>query len=204
MPERNRVTPYGEIIRTPLRGQWLGNRGCIHRGHEIVRPWACKRWIICALEYKGNVAPKWVPGRWTALFFYDEAVAFSAGHRPCALCRRAAYDEYCKAVGMKGADAIDAVLHEQRIIRREKRSHRMPWRDLPAGTFVDVDGTPHVVLDDALRPWLPMEGYGTARNRPRNGDALVLTPPLSVQALCDGYDIDIRCRSTAGAPIRMT
>ena len=31
----------------------------------------------------------WEPGRWTPLFFWDEAVAFAAGHRPCALCRHA-------------------------------------------------------------------------------------------------------------------
>lgn len=192
MPERNRVTPYGEIIRSPLRGAWMGNRGCIHREHEIVRPWACRRWIICALEFKGYVAPKWVPGRWTALFFYDEAVAFSAGHRPCALCRRAAYDEYCKAIAMTGADAIDARLHDERVIRREKRTHAMPWRDLPAGTFVEVDGTPHVALQKAIRPWSPFAGYGADRARPHAGEARVLTPPLSVRALLAGYAAQIR------------
>lgn len=191
MPERNRVTPYGEIVRTPLRGQWLGNRGCIHRDHDIVRPWACKRWIICALEYKGNVAPKWVPGRWTALFFYDEAVAFAAGHRPCALCRRAAYDEYCKAVKMRGADTIDAVLHGQRVRGREKRTHVMPWRELPAGTFVEIDGVPYVALHDTVVPWSAADGYGAERARSRDGDARVLTPLLSVRALRAGYDVDI-------------
>ena len=28
------------------------------------------------------------PGRFTELFFLDEATAFAAGHRPCALCRQ--------------------------------------------------------------------------------------------------------------------
>jgi hypothetical protein len=191
LPERNRVTPYGEIIRTPQRGAWLGNRGCIHRDHDIVRPWACRRWITCALEYKGNVAPKWVPGRWTALFFYDEAVAFSAGHRPCALCRRDAYNSYCNAIGMTGADAIDLVLHEQRVVHREKRTHRMPWRELPLGTFVEVDATPHVVLQDAIRAWSDVKGYRPKRDRPNRGDARVLTPPLSIRALCGGYKLQI-------------
>ncbi|MGH7660731.1 MAG: hypothetical protein ACRENA_07430 [Vulcanimicrobiaceae bacterium] len=198
MPERNRVTPYGEIVRSPLRGAWLGNRGCIHRDRDIVRPWNGKRWIICALEFKGWVAPKWVPGRWTALFFYDEAVAFAAGHRPCALCRRAAYNEFCQAVGMTGADAIDLVLHEQRVHRREESTHVMPWRELPAGTFVDIDGTPHVVLRNGIYPWSAADGYGSLRDRPSRGDAVVLTPPLSVQALHGGYDADIRCPSTMG------
>src|ERR1700684_1753864 len=88
MPERNRVNPYGEIITSPLRGGWMGNRGCIHRGRDVVRPWNGRRWIACALSFKGWVAPKWAPGRWTALFFYDEAVAFAAGHRPGAPRRR--------------------------------------------------------------------------------------------------------------------
>ena len=191
MPECNRVTPYGEIVRTPLRGQWLGNRGCIHRAHDIVRPWACKRWIICALEYKGNVAPKWVPGRWTALFFYDEAVAFAAGHRPCALCRRSAYERYCNSVQMKGADAIDAALHDQRVRGREKRTHIMPWRELPVGTFVDLNGAPHVVLPDRICSWSSAEGYGTTSARPNRGEARILTPPLSVRALCAGYGVDV-------------
>ena len=35
------------------------------------------------------------PGRYTELFFLDEATAYAAGHRPCAECRRAA----CRADG---------------------------------------------------------------------------------------------------------
>ena len=31
------------------------------------------------------------PGRYTELFFLDEATAFAAGHRPCAECRREDY-----------------------------------------------------------------------------------------------------------------
>lgn len=131
MPACNRVTPYGEIVASSLRGAWMGNRGCIHRGRDIVRPWNGKRWIICALEYKGNVAPKWAPGRWTALFFYDEAVALAAGHRPCALCRREAYTAYAAAIGMTGADAIDAALHAERLQGHRKRLHVKPWSDVP-------------------------------------------------------------------------
>jgi len=189
--ERNRVTPYGEIVSTPLRGRWLGNRGCIHRAREIVRPWANKRWIVCALSYKGWVAPKWIPGRWTALFFYDEALAFAAGHRPCALCRREAYDRYRFAVGITNADAIDEELHAQRLDGRTKRSHALPWRGLPAGTFVDVEGAAHLVLGDAIVPWSPANGYAAARKRPLKGDTRVLTPPLSIEAIASGYALQI-------------
>lgn len=192
MPERNRVDPYGGVIATPLRGDWLGNRGCIHRGHAIVRPWATKRWIICALEYKGNVAPKWVPGRWTALFFYDEALAFAAGHRPCALCRRDDYLNYCRAIGISGADAIDAQLHDERVDGRRKRMHAIPWEQLPEGAYVDLDGVPHVVRRDRLVLWSPQSGYGATRKRPRTGLARALTPPTSLRAMRAGYGVQIR------------
>jgi len=191
MPHRNRVTPYGDIVVSGLRGRWMGNRGCLHRGRDIVRPWNGKRWIICALEFKGWIAPKWVPGRWTALFFHDEAVAFAAGHRPCALCRRPDYRRYRAALDLGGADAIDARLHAERLDGRRKRLHVMAWRDVPAGAFVEVDGAPHVVLSDRLRLWLPDSGYGDDRTRPLRGDASVLTPPASVEVLRAGYEPQI-------------
>jgi hypothetical protein len=191
MASWNRVTPYGEIVVSGIRGRWMGNRGCIHAGREIVRPWNGKRWIICALEFKGWVAPKWAPGRWTALFFTDEALAFAAGHRPCALCRRAAYARYRDALGLGGADAIDARLHAERLDGRKKRVHVAPWHSLPAGTFVDVDGAPYLVLRDRLRRWSPQTGYGDERERPSRGDARVLTPPSSLEVIRAGYDLQI-------------
>jgi hypothetical protein len=187
MPERNRVTPYGEIVASPLRGSWMGNRGCLHRGHDVVRPWNGKRWIICALEFKGWVAPKWAPGRWTALFFFDEAVALAAGHRPCALCRRADYRRYRNALRATGADAIDARLHGERLDGRRKRLHAMAWPDVPAGAFADLGGAPHVVLPDRLRRWDAGAGYVGECARPTRGDACLITPPASVDALRAGY-----------------
>ena len=187
MPECNRVTPYGEIVVAPLRGAWLGNRGCIHRGHNIVRPWVTKRWITCALEFKGWVAPKWSPGRWTALFFYDEALAFAAGHRPCALCRRADYKRYQQAVGVFNAEAIDTQLHAERLSGRRKQTHAMAWRDVPVGAYVDVEGLPHVVRSDCLQMWSLTTGYCEDRVRPSAGDAVVLTPQLSIRAIASGY-----------------
>ena len=37
------------------------------------------------------------PGRWTALFFLDEATALAAGHRPCGYCRRGDYLDFAEA-----------------------------------------------------------------------------------------------------------
>ncbi|MDP9025156.1 MAG: hypothetical protein M3N13_07275 [Candidatus Eremiobacteraeota bacterium] len=192
MAERNRVDPYGEIITTELRGCWMGNRGNLHRDHAIVRPWNGKRWITCVLEYKGWIAPQWKPGRWTALFFYDEALAFAAGHRPCALCRREDYRRYQVAVDMNGADAIDAQLHGERLDGRIKRTHAVAWRGLPSGTFVELLGVPHLVLTDRIRPWDIRHGYGAPSSRPEHGDARVLTPPLSLRAFAAGYAPQIR------------
>lgn len=187
---RNRVDPYGEILDIALRGAWMGNRGSIHRGHEIVKQAATKRWITCALEYKGWVAPQWKPGRWTALFFYDEALAFAAGHRPCALCRRADYNRYLAAIGISRCDPIDAQLDAERRDGRVKRKHAMLWRDVPAGAYVEINDTPHVVLPDSLRPW-SHRGYGPEIARPRSGDALLLTAPLNIQAIRNGYALQI-------------
>jgi hypothetical protein len=191
MPHQNRVTPYGEIVASPWRGRWLGNRGCLHRGTDIVRPWNGKRWITCALEYKGWVAPKWAPGQYTALFFYDEAVAIAAGHRPCALCRRADYRRYCAAVGLTGADAIDARLHADRLDGRTKRLHTMPWRDIPAGAFVAVAAVPMLVGPDGLRSWSDDLGYGAEFERPGVGSATVITPAINVAAILAGYELQI-------------
>src|SRR5579884_4294891 len=99
MPLQNRVSPYGEIFRDPARGTMMGNRGgCIHNDdREIVRPFLNRRWIACVLEFRGRRRVVMSPRRYTELFFLDEAVAFSAGHRPCAECRRDRYRAFLNA-----------------------------------------------------------------------------------------------------------
>jgi hypothetical protein len=83
MPRQNRVTPYGEIIRSRARGGFMGNRGILHNSQEvIVRPYAGKAWIICRLEFRGQRLPLMAAGHYTQLFFLDEATALAAGHRP--------------------------------------------------------------------------------------------------------------------------
>ncbi len=189
--QRNRVSPLGEIVATPLRGAWTGNRGCLHRDREIVRFHAGDLWIICALEFRGWHSELWRPGRFTWLFFHDEAVALAAGHRPCALCRRDSYNAYRDAVG-GSATEINKRLHAERLVRgtHQRRFHAMPWRELPDGTFALVDGMPRLVLGDALVEWTT-RGYGAPVARPQRGEAEVITPPSSVTALCAGYPVQI-------------
>src|SRR5438270_7491040 len=95
MPRQNRVTPFSSLIATRERGHWLGNRGCIHdESGRIRRLYQTRRWIICLLRYKGKHRELMQPGRWTELFFLDEATALAAGHRSCADCQRARYEEF--------------------------------------------------------------------------------------------------------------
>src|SRR5919204_6549006 len=100
MPRQNRVTPFGEIVATPERGTLMGNRGVLHDGEgRIRRPWQLRRWLVCVLDLKGRKRRVMTPGRYTELFFLDEATALAAGHRPCAECRRARFLAFCSAWG---------------------------------------------------------------------------------------------------------
>jgi len=99
-PARNRVTPTGTIVAVAAGGAWMGNRGRLHDGRgarDIVRSHQSKVWITCVLEFKRRRAPQWASNHYTQLFFLDEAVAFAAGHRPCAECRRSDYNTYRQA-----------------------------------------------------------------------------------------------------------
>ena len=198
MTARNRVTPLGEIEAFPLRGAWTGNRGILHRGREIVRFHAGDLWITCALDFKDRRHEQWRPHHFTWLYFHDEAVSFAAGHRPCAECRHASYEAYrsawAGALGVEppSAKTMNRQLHAERIVRgtHRRRLHRRPWSELPDGAFVLLDGSPALVLGDRLVEWAH-DGYGRRRRRPGRGDANVVTPPSSVQALRAGYPVQI-------------
>src|SRR5262249_51513118 len=89
VPYQNRVDPFGAIIAHPAYGTLLGNRGCLHDNQErLLRQYQGRRWIICVLDFKGRKRRPMPPGRYTSLFFLDEATALAAGHRPCAECQR--------------------------------------------------------------------------------------------------------------------
>ncbi|PZS19306.1 MAG: hypothetical protein DLM57_04335 [Pseudonocardiales bacterium] len=193
-PRRNRVTPLGDIAATELRGAWTGNRGILHRGTDIVRFHGSDLWITCVLQFKDWRLPQWAPRHFTVLFFHDEAVALAAGHRPCALCRRADYNAYRQAwsQGIGGAvpsaKDMDRRLHGERIVRgtHRRRLHPRSWAELPSGTFTIVAGMPALVLDESVVPWT-QAGYQRPLPRPSRGTATVITPPSSMAALSAGY-----------------
>ncbi len=189
MSLRNRVTPLGELVADPARGLVYGNRGCPHdeTGH-IRRSYNGKRWIACRLRFRGwHRHPLLQPGRFTELFFLDEATAFAAGHRPCALCRREDYVRFGELwrrrhPGDGGADAIDARLHEERLGEKPRRRlHGVAFDELPDGAFVLRDGEPWLVLGDEILCWTP-GGYAERASRPR-GKARLITPPSLVEML---------------------
>lgn len=192
---QNRVTPLSELIATSARGLVYGNRGCLHDDSgRIRRRYNGRRWISCQLQFKGwQRGPLLQPGKFTELFFLDEATAFAAGHRPCALCRRADYTRFVERwqtlhPGESGADAIDATLHDERLEpdTRLQRHHDAGLDDLPDGTFVLHEGAPHLVLGDSLLSWSPA-GYFARRPRPTQRQARVITPPSLVAVLRPGW-----------------
>jgi hypothetical protein len=197
-PARNRVTPTGEIVAIPLRGAWTGNRGILHRDHDIMRFHASDLWITCALQFKGRHQDQWRPGHYTFLFFHDEAVALAAGHRPCAECRRPSYHAYRAAwaaalgVDPPSAKEMNRRLHSERLVAgtHRRRLHDLPWDTLADGTFVMLDDVPAVVVGERLTEWTT-DGYGRRRPRPRAGRATVLTPPSTIAALRAGYEAQI-------------
>src|SRR6266536_2013653 len=194
MARRNRVTPLSELVAAPARGLVYGNRGCLHDDEgRIRRRYNGRRWIACRLAFRDwRRHPLMQPGRFTELFFLDEATALAAGHRPCALCRR---EDYVRFVamwgglhpGQAGADAIDAQLHSERVgPDRRVRLHERVLDDLPDGAFVLWEGTPRLVLGADLLAWAA-SGYGARIPRPERRLALAITPPSLVEVLRAGW-----------------
>ena len=121
MPHQNRTLATGEIVAHPARGLFMGNRGILHNetGQLGRALWKHKAWIICELSHKDWHREVLSPGNYTELFFLDEAVAFAAGHRPCKLCRRAAYLRFAGSAGHYGtAPELDSRLHDERAMPR--------------------------------------------------------------------------------------
>lgn len=188
MPLRNRVTPLGTLIETRERGLVFGNRGRLHGEDRLIRrSHDGRRWITCRLEFRGRRREPMPPGRYTGLFFLDDATALAAGHRPCAECRHADYRSFLEHAHAAGADELDRRLHAERLGGDvgSRRLHALRAEELPDGAFVLLDGGAHLVLGDALLSWTP-GGYTERRSRPR-GRVDVITPPTSLRVLGSGW-----------------
>jgi hypothetical protein len=195
MPLQNRVTPSGDIIATPHRGLFTGNRGIIHDPATktlLTRRRASQAWLTCVCEFRGRRREVMGGRSWTELFFLDEATAFAAGHRPCFFCRRddavrfrAAWEQGNGVTGVRARD-IDAVLHRERLSGGKKRLHAVPipLEELPDGAMVQEGTESFLVVQGRALLWSP-SGYRNAPNALQ--DAMLLTPPSTLRALSAGY-----------------
>lgn len=196
MALQNRVRPDGELVAVSARGSLMGNRG--GRLHDPAtralgpRRWTSRRWICCALRFRGRHHTVWGDG-YTELFFLDEVTALAAGHRPCFECRRREALAFAEAVARHDgltraprASELDRRLHAERLDGREKRLHARDLASLDDGAVVLREGQFFAVSGDRLLRW-SAEGYVDAVERPAAGDALCLTPPTALTALAAGF-----------------
>ncbi len=178
----------------------------------MVRHHRGRLWIICALRYKDWRSPLDRPGRWTPLFFLDEAVALAAGHRPCGLCRRRAYDTYrwgvARSLGVAEpptADRLNAMLSAERLAPgrgMQRATDRLTWSadlaSLPDGTVIlSKESQPMLVRREATYEF----DFGGWRyvGPSQDGIVEVLTPRTSVGALKNGF-VPVIHDSAATAP----
>jgi len=200
---QNRVDPFGNIFRTSARGTLMGNRGVIHNDKkEIVRPFKLKAWIACRLSFKERSRVVMTPQRWTELFFLDEATAFAAGHRPCAECRRGAFNNF-KLYWIQANPAygftiktpirlVDEVLHTERMdALQQKKCFNENLSHLPDGSFVQWNGNAYLVKRAALHLWTPF-GYTEKLQLPANTVLSALTPKSVVNAYRAGYQPQVQ------------
>ena len=197
MPLQNRVTPFGDIVATPKRGMFTGNRGIIHDPRTktlLTRRWSNPAWITCTCDFRSRRRDVMATRSWTELFFLDEATALAAGHRPCFFCRRgeasafrAAWEEG-NGVRRVKAGEIDAVLHAERLDGRAKRVHALPCAvdELPDGAMVAAEGESYVIVAGRAMRW-SFAGYLAFEMNLH--DALLLTPPSTLRALRAGYGV---------------
>ncbi|UWU80127.1 hypothetical protein N2603_17145 [Bradyrhizobium huanghuaihaiense] len=195
MPLQNRVTPTGEIIATPYRGLFTGNRGIIHDPATktlLKKRWSSPAWLTCTCEFRGRRREVMAQRSWTELFFLDEATALAAGHRPCFYCRRddanrfrGAWEKGNRVHDVRMHD-IDTVLHHERLDHGKKRLHVLlvPLDQLPDGAMVQQGEESFLVMQGGVLLWSPA-GY-TAVER-QLGEVTLLTPPSTLRTLHAGY-----------------
>jgi hypothetical protein len=180
----------------------MGNRGRLHdERRRIVRRvvGGYRAWVTCVLSFKGRRRQVMTPGRYTELFFLDEATALAAGHRPCGECRRADYQRFKHAWitgnperGISASARIaslDVELHRDRLDQDGgPRTYGADIGGLPDGGFMAgaEPGSAVLVWRGSLWAWSP-EGYTRTGSRPPHGQVTVLTPRSTINAIAAGY-----------------
>jgi hypothetical protein len=198
-PRQNRVLPTGEVIACRARGAWMGNRGCLHdTAGKLVRRWTTRNWLICRLEFRGRRRTVMAPGRYTELFFLDEATALAAGHRPCFECRREDFQRFTAAwasghgTARPDAGEMDRSLHRERRLSGAPRAAPLCFAaDLPDGAIVEWPGRAGAWLlrSGAIWRWNPA-GYHAPEAEARQA-VLPITPTSTLAAIRAGYQPQI-------------
>ncbi|MET4206987.1 hypothetical protein [Bradyrhizobium sp. LA2.1] len=199
MPLQNRVTPTGDIIATPHRGLFTGNRGIIHDPATrtlLKRRWSSPAWLTCVCEFRGRRREVMTTHSWTELFFLDEATALAAGHRPCFYCRRddanrfrAAWEKGNRVRDVRMHD-IDTVLHHERLDHGKKRLHALlvPLDQLPDGAMLQQGEESFLLMQGGVLLWSTAGYVEGAREL---DDAQLLTPPSTLRAMSAGYEVTL-------------
>ena len=154
--------------------------------------------MTCRLEFEGRKRQVFSASSYSELFFLDEATAFSAGHRPCAECRRERYNEF-KTAWVKANPGlirsvnppiaeIDKVMHAERALRGGgKVTFDAPLADLPPGTFIEFGKDALLVWRHGLLRW-SFSGYSRVHSPPAPSTlARVLTPASVVRVFRSGF-----------------
>jgi len=179
----------------------MGNRGCLHDADgQIIKLSARKAWVTWLLEFKQRHRQVMTPGKYTELFFLDEATALAAGHRPCGACQPARYRDF-KLLwlqvnrgklkeGTGVVEGIDSVLHAQRVgAGGRKVVWRSPLSELPEGSLValtDLPGQAWLLWGRALWRW-SASGHTERRESGAVGVVDVLMPRSVVAVVGAGY-----------------
>ncbi len=194
---QNRVDPFGNIISTKARGAWMGNRGKLHNDKkEIKHSFKLKAWLICKLEFNGRKRQVMGSNTYTELFFFDEATAFAAGHRPCFECRRQDFNAFKNAwleansgyrfTMQTSIQSIDNILHKERMNNDgSKKTYEEDINSLPDGSFISLDSDAYLLFDNEMYLWSP---FGYKKFQPKiTGKVTVLTPRSIVNTFIKGY-----------------
>ncbi|MEM8790567.1 MAG: hypothetical protein AAGE80_03030 [Pseudomonadota bacterium] len=206
MPLQNRVLPDGQIAQAPWRGALMGNRGCLHQPDNTLgrARWRHRNWVCCVTEFRGRkrlpMPPPGSPTVYTALFFWDEATAFAAGHRPCGECRNQDYKFFKSlwsraGLGANDAKAMDRALHDARVpvLKGEHPPQAASIRHLPDGVILRVGGRLGLLWEGAVLAWQDTGGYGPCI-APGSEDVEVLTPAPVIKIFEAGYRPFVRLR----------
>ena len=154
------------------------------------------------------------PGRYTELFFLDEATALAAGHRPCAECQRERFnifrENWAKAnpamarTPRPAAPTLDAFLHRERIAT-SGQTHRLctSIKNLPDGAFVtDDEQIAYLVLNNRLLRWSPA-GYEYPPVRTIQYPVRVLSPVSVVRTLAVGFPVSVHSSAFQGIELSL-